>query len=393
LQAQSLHRASDHATIFGIDGAETSADAKPARPSPGRHLDGLRREAVALALHETNNGSNGRALAARKSMEKYKLGRTGLDVSRLTFGCGAVGGLMTKGDAADQDRAVAWARDNGINHFDTAPLYGNGASEKNLNRALGANREGLVISTKVRLLGDDRENPEAAVFRSIDESLKRLGQDHVDLFQLHNTLGEPDDEELMTADEVLDRVVPAFEKVKEAGKTRFLGFTAKGDSDMLLALVDSGAFDAAQVFYNLLNPSAMMALPPDYPAQDYKGLLKACDQKGVGSIGVRVLAGGALSGSTARHPVSMQDVAPIGSAPDFETDAANARRFMTLIDEGHAANLAELAIRYAVSTPELDTTEIGIATIEELQAAAAAVAKGPLSPEAMAEIDRIRATI
>ena len=117
---------------------------------------------------------------------------------------------------------------------------------------------------------------------------------------------------------------------------------------------DRFAFDAAQVFYNLLNPSAMMALPPDYPAQDYKGLLKACDQKGVGSIGVRVLAGGALSGSTARHPVSMQDVAPIGSAPDFETDAANARRFMTVIDEGHAANLAELAIRYAVSTPELE---------------------------------------
>jgi len=61
-------------------------------------------------------------------METRPLGRTGLNVSLLTFGCGAVGGLMTKGAAADQDRAVAWARSNGINHFDTAPLYGNGAS-------------------------------------------------------------------------------------------------------------------------------------------------------------------------------------------------------------------------------------------------------------------------
>ena len=70
-------------------------------------------------------------------MERRVFGRTGLEVSRLTFGCGAVGGLMTKGDPADQDRAIAWARDNGINFFDTAASYGNGASEENLGRALG----------------------------------------------------------------------------------------------------------------------------------------------------------------------------------------------------------------------------------------------------------------
>ena len=65
-------------------------------------------------------------------MEQRRFGRTGLDVSLLTFGCGAVGGLMTAGRAADQDRAVAWARDNGINHFDTAASYGSGVSEENL---------------------------------------------------------------------------------------------------------------------------------------------------------------------------------------------------------------------------------------------------------------------
>ena len=64
-------------------------------------------------------------------MEKRSFGSTGLEVSRLTFGCGAVGGLMTKGDAADQDRAVAWARDHGINFFDTAASYGDGISETN----------------------------------------------------------------------------------------------------------------------------------------------------------------------------------------------------------------------------------------------------------------------
>ena len=83
-------------------------------------------------------------------MEQRKFGNTGLAVSRLTFGCGAVGGLMTKGDAADQDQAIGWARDNGINFFDTAASYGNGVSEENLGRALNGNSDGLVISTKSR---------------------------------------------------------------------------------------------------------------------------------------------------------------------------------------------------------------------------------------------------
>ena len=82
-------------------------------------------------------------------MEKRTFGRTGLQILLLTFGCGAVGGLMTKGNAQDQDRAVAWARDNGINHFDTAPSYGNTASESNLGRALGKNRSEVIVSTKV----------------------------------------------------------------------------------------------------------------------------------------------------------------------------------------------------------------------------------------------------
>ena len=77
-------------------------------------------------------------------MKRKQFGQTSLELSLLTFGCGAVGGLMTKGSAKDQDRAVAWARDNGINHFDTAPSYGDTISETNLGRALGTNREGIV---------------------------------------------------------------------------------------------------------------------------------------------------------------------------------------------------------------------------------------------------------
>ena len=81
-------------------------------------------------------------------MQTRKFGRTDMMVSRLTFGCGAVGGLMTKGRAKDQDRAEAWARDNGINFFDTAASYGDGASETNLSVRWRGIRRGLLLVQK-----------------------------------------------------------------------------------------------------------------------------------------------------------------------------------------------------------------------------------------------------
>lgn len=323
-------------------------------------------------------------------METRRLGRTGLDVSLLTFGCGAVGGLMTKGEPADQDSAVAWARDNGINHFDTAPLYGAGASETNLGRALGANREGVIVSTKVRLSADDRSDLEGAIRSSLEASLRRLRQDHVDLFQLHNTVAPEAAGGAVSADEVLERILPVFERLRDEGKTRFLGFTANGDTGSLHRLVRSGAFDAAQIFYNALTPSAGEPVAEGYPAQDYRQLLGAALDNGVGSIVVRVLAGGALTGSATRHPLGMQQVDPIGSARDFATDVGRARLLAPVLPAANASSLAELAIRYVISNASVSTTEIGIATLDELQRAADAVNKGPLPAAALARIAEIR---
>src|SRR5579875_3035081 len=87
----------------------------------------------------------------RDKMQTRILVRTGLQVSVLGFGCGAVGGLMVRGEAAEQERAVARALELGINYFDTAPLYGNGESEKNLGRVLARLRPTLFLGTKVRL--------------------------------------------------------------------------------------------------------------------------------------------------------------------------------------------------------------------------------------------------
>src|SRR5258707_14969420 len=84
-------------------------------------------------------------------MEKRKFGRTGLSVSVLTFGCGAVGGLMTRGAPADQERAVARALEAGVNHFDTAADYGKSASEENIGRVLGRLKPDIILSTKGRV--------------------------------------------------------------------------------------------------------------------------------------------------------------------------------------------------------------------------------------------------
>lgn len=320
-------------------------------------------------------------------MEQRVFGRTGLKVSRLTFGCGAVGGLMTKGDAADQDNAVAWARDHGINFFDTAASYGDGASEINLGRALNGNTDGIVVSTKVGLTDQDLSDASGVIQRSVDASLRRLNLDHVDLIQLHNTIGETTPRGTLHADQVLADIVPAFDKLRDAGKVRFLGFTAKGNTAQLHQLVRSNTFDSAQIFYNLLVPSAGEAVPVNYPAEDYAQLLELSQRHGVGAIGVRVLAGGALSGSEARHPLGMPVVAPIGSDTDYATDVQRALKFSPLIEAGFANDLPELAIRYTISNPTLPTIEVGIATIDELKNAAAAVNKGPLPQPAL---DRIR---
>jgi aryl-alcohol dehydrogenase-like predicted oxidoreductase len=90
-------------------------------------------------------------------METRTFGRTGMPISVLGFGCGAVGGLMVRGDPADQERAVARALEAGVNYFDTAVQYGDGASEQNLCRVLKRLKPAnAVVGTKVRLSEPDR---------------------------------------------------------------------------------------------------------------------------------------------------------------------------------------------------------------------------------------------
>ena len=108
-------------------------------------------------------------------MQLRVFGRTGMQLSALGFGCGAVGGLMVRGDADDQERTVARAIAAGVNYFDTAVLYGNGDSERNLGRVLQQLKPAnVVVGTKVRLLAGEIGRIEDAVRTSLEGSLARL---------------------------------------------------------------------------------------------------------------------------------------------------------------------------------------------------------------------------
>ena len=327
------------------------------------------------------------------SIERRRFGADGLFLSRLGFGCGAVGGLMVRGAPADQERAVARALEVGINYFDTAPGYGDGASEVHLGTVLAKLRPAdAVIATKVRLAEEEFGQIEAAVASSLEASLRRLGREQVDVLHLHNPITAAGGGGSLSVRQIVEEVVPSFEKQRRAGKLRLLGMTAIGDTEALQQVIDTGAFGSAQIPYNMLNSSAGERLPADYPAQDYGLLLEHARRADVGAIGIRVLAGGALSGSAARHPIASPAPAPIGSAWGYEGDLSRAKRLMPLVTEGYAASLAEAAIRFAIAHPSMGTILVGMASVDEFEAALSAVAKGPLPPAAVQRLTELGST-
>jgi aryl-alcohol dehydrogenase-like predicted oxidoreductase len=322
-------------------------------------------------------------------MEMRVFGRTGLKLSALGFGCGAVGGLMVRGDPADQERTVARALAAGVNYFDTAVQYGDGLSEKNLGRVLQKLKpSNIVVGTKVRLLPTDESRIVEAVTTSLEASLKRLRLDRVDIFHLHNSITATGGGAALSIRQVLDEVVPAFETLRRQGKMRLLGLTAVGDTAALHQAIDSRAFDSAQVVYNMLNPSAAEAMPAKSPGQDYGRLFDRTKAAGTGVIGIRVLAGGALSGVAERHSIAGPPPEPIGSASTYNADIDNARALLPLVKDGFAASLAEAATRFAISQPALGTILVGMATPQQFEDSFAAVQKGPLP---QAAFDRLAA--
>jgi aryl-alcohol dehydrogenase-like predicted oxidoreductase len=286
------------------------------------------------------------------------LGRTGIEVSIVSFGAGPVSGLMTGTDADLQTATVAAALAAGINWFDTAAGYGRGASETNLGRALRELRAAntVHIATKVRIPTDADEPIGDAVQRSVEGSLQRLGLPRVALLQLHNGLtGHRGDEAAsVTPADVLGPggVLDAFRRLRDEGLVRHLGLTGTGQPAALREVIRSGWFDAMQVPYNLLNPSAGQAVPVDGET-DYGNVMADCAAERMGVFAIRIFAGGALLG---QPPGAHTQTTPFFPLALYERDLERARRIQKGV--GKQA-MSELAVRFALAHPAVTSAIIG----------------------------------
>jgi L-galactose dehydrogenase/L-glyceraldehyde 3-phosphate reductase len=323
-------------------------------------------------------------------MRKTYLGRTGLEISEIALGGGVTGGILIDADETTRVMALRRAVAGGINWIDTAPLYGNGASEETIGRHLDALEPRPHISTKVRIEPDDFKDIPGAIERSIEKSLKRLCVDRVALLQLHNQLGEASGgRPALTPAQVLDRngVADTFERLKAHDVCRAIGITAVGDNDACLEVIESGRFDSAQVYYNALNPSAAWSRASKmWKGQSFAGLIAACFRQHMGTLAIRVWAGGPLASA-----IRPQRLAVLTAGTDLDNEmrcAAAVHR--ALADE--SGTPAQKALRFVMGNRDLSTRVIGIADLAFLDKALAAAPMGPLPPAAIGKLERLWAS-
>ena len=324
-------------------------------------------------------------------MQYRNLGRSDLEVSVLGFGCGAVGGLMVHGEHEEMIRSVEYALEAGVNYFDTARMYGDGLSEIHTGgilRELGA-REAL-IGTKVRVVSNELGNIEEAVARQIDNSLRRLGSDCVDIVYTHNRIVEShvlDDDSLNL--EHLEKVVNAFEAAVKSGKIRYWGFNGLGETDAIKRAVERFKPSGLHTCYNMLNPSSGNPVSESFPYQNYDRLIDFCDDIGIGTVAIRILAAGALTGTTHRHVLAAQDVAPIATGETLKEDVDRTASYEFIVEEGYAESLVDASLRFAISNEKLSTALVGLSSLDQLKQAVEAIEKGPLDPEVLDKLREI----
>src|SRR5206468_2430629 len=212
-------------------------------------------------------------------MMRYRtLGRSGLKVSEIGFGGTPIiaSNYVKAWDAAAPDSVaqvldtIRYAVERGITLFDTSQCYGDGRSEELYGRGLAGLRDRVLIATKT---GWRRDMTRDEITRRFEESLRRLQTDYVDLMQFHGDYAD-----LYTPEDV-DWILhggplAALQQLQQQGKVRSLGITCE-DATALIPLVESGAFDAIQVRYNVIYQAA------------YHHLLPACAERNVGVLVMR----------------------------------------------------------------------------------------------------------
>jgi len=322
-------------------------------------------------------------------MQYRTLGRTGLKISEIGFGCGNNAVLMVRASYGEQLRAVRRALDLGINYFDTAFAYGLGKSEENLGKILGELGASAVVSTKIRL--EPAADLKAATIHAVEAGLKRLQRSSVDLIQLHNRVAlerSPGKRFSVTPRDVVGPggVLEGFKEMRDQGKVRYFGFSGLGDPKALHEVIDSGEFHSVQAYYNLLNPSAAQPVPTGFSALDYGRLIDRAAGKGMGIAVIRVLAAGALTSDPTGGGGSSPE--PLSPGSDYSLDLERAEKVKFLIG-GDIKSLTQAAIRFALMKPEISTVLVGFSNTSHIDEAVACSGAGGLSQETLARLRKL----
>jgi len=327
-------------------------------------------------------------------MQQKSFGNTGLTVPEITYGGGWVGGLIIRASEEVREMVLDTAYDAGIDWIDTAAAYGQGASETVIGGWLAKRPPALRprISTKFGVDVSSRESFQDQMLRSVEASLERLGQDKVELVYLHNRIVKDDgarpDARANTLDEILGRggAADVMDNLKARGLCDFTGITALGDPAALHDVVGHRRFDAAQVYYNMLNPTAMEPAGDTWSTTDFNGLLEACAEAGMGAMGIRIFAAGHLA-TTVRHGREL----PITENAADAAEEARAAAARDALGSEHGTP-AQTALRFGLACPLLPTIVVGIGETGHLDEALAAVKAGPLPEEAIERLAALRKT-
>jgi L-galactose dehydrogenase len=304
-------------------------------------------------------------------MEYTTLGRTGLNVSVAGLGCGGPSRLGMRNDPQSANQAVAivkQALDLGVNFLDTAQNYG---TEPIVGRAIaGVPRDRLVISTKKTLPPADHADPGGEVVQGLEQSLKLIGTDYIDIYHLHGV--EPDDYQFAK-----DRLMPAMRRLKKQGKIRFIGVTEGFVVDPAHGVLQRGLeenlWDVVMVGFSLLNPSAR------------KSVLPRAQEKKVGVLNMFAVRR-ALS-QAERLKALVGELVAAGKISKSALNAKNPLRF--LFDESDAVTLPEAAYRFCRHEPGIDVVLTGTGNPEHLKENIAAILKPALPQPVLSKLNEL----
>lgn len=324
-------------------------------------------------------------------MRYRMLGKTGLKVSEIGFGCGNNAVLMVRASYEEQLQAVRRALELGINYFDTAYAYGLGKSEENLGKIINKLGASAIISTKIRLEPEAAADLKSATIQAVEAGLKRLKRNSVDLIQLHNRITmerQPGNRLSFTPADVLGRggILDGFKELRDKGKVGHFGFSGLGDPKALHEVIDSGEFHSVQAYYNVLNPSGGQAVPRGFSALDYGRLIDRAIGKSMGVAVIRVLAAGALTATPESGGGSSPE--PLSPGSDYSLDLKRAEKVKFLLG-GEIKTLTQAAIRFALMKPEVSTVLVGFSNTAHIDEAVACSGAAGLSEEGMSRLRQL----